>query len=51
MKLEGKVDIGVDIVYIVKELADEISLPYKKEKAMWKELMWRDFQSMELLEG
>lgn len=34
MKLEGKVDIGVDIVYIVKELADEISLPYKKEKAM-----------------
>ena len=25
-------DIGADKVYMAKELADEISLPYKKEK-------------------
>ena len=31
-KLQATVDTGADKVYMAKELADEISLPYKKEK-------------------
>jgi len=31
-KLEAMVDMGVDNVYILKELVDEINPPYKKEK-------------------
>jgi len=31
-KLQATVDMGVDKVYMAKELTDEISLPYKKEK-------------------
>jgi len=34
---------------MAKELVDEICIPYKKEKAMSKELMLRAYQSMELL--
>jgi len=31
-KLEATVDTGADTVYMAKELADEIRIPYKKEK-------------------
>jgi len=31
-KLQAMMDTGADKVYMAKELADEISLPYKKKK-------------------
>ena len=31
-KLQATVDTGADKVYMTKELTDEISLPYEKEK-------------------
>ena len=31
-KLQATVDMGADKVYMAKELADEISQPYKREK-------------------
>jgi len=31
-KLQAKVDMGVDTVYMVMELPDEIDLPYEEEK-------------------
>jgi len=35
-KLQATVDLGVDTIHIVKELANEISLPYRKEKSYMK---------------
>jgi len=32
MKLQPTVDTGVDTIYMAKELADEIHLPYKRER-------------------
>jgi len=37
-KLQATVDMGADKVYMEKELVDEISLPYKKEKGYVKEV-------------
>ena len=37
-KLEATVDTGADMVYMEKELADEIRLPYKKERGYVKEV-------------
>jgi len=31
-KLQATVDTGADTVYMAKELADQIHLPYKKER-------------------
>jgi len=49
-KLQATVDTGADTVYMAKELADEIHLPYKRKGAMLKESMRRVYPSMELRE-
>lgn len=49
-KFQVTMNTGADNVYIAKELVEEINLPYKKERATWKELIQRVFQFMGLLE-
>jgi len=44
-KLQATVETGADTVYMAKELADKIHLPYKKE--MSKEVTRRAYPSME----
>jgi len=33
-KLQATMDTGAETMYMVKELVDEISLPYKKEEGL-----------------